>query len=435
MANNSKKPLQSPENYIRTKARSLPIYKCYINSDWEKSSLANIFVLRKHSNQNITCGVYLVDMMCLGIKDSFYYFNYDENKFLQELLKGFSNFVSADYNLVHNIIFGALAFADDYGFAPAKEWKVSQYILEEDDDHIPIIDLEFGDNGVPVYYVGPNDDENKIKLITNTLKRTAGEGNYLVMSDDDDVYDQEENLSDENFPFEPGDLERIDRGEQEPDIYQYYFVTKQLYVSETQMPDVLAEEEIRDESLVSDDFFHPYVVDEQDEMDIQDEIADLIDTDEALEGVKNILEDFPDNPVVLTAYYNQFLVVGKPAPKEISKKLEKDFPDYLAFKFTKAYFMLQEGEIDEAYELLGSSLTLKRAFPNRNVFSIDEWDLFNSCMCVYFAHTGKLNMALCYAKNLEFNAFHFEDTKPLTALLILSGKMAAELRENMGEVF
>jgi hypothetical protein len=32
----------SPENYIKTKARSLPIYECIINADWEESKTAMV---------------------------------------------------------------------------------------------------------------------------------------------------------------------------------------------------------------------------------------------------------------------------------------------------------------------------------------------------------------------------------------------------------
>jgi hypothetical protein len=43
---NSGKVIQmlSPENYIRTKSRTLPIYECWINTDWEDVNLANCIV-------------------------------------------------------------------------------------------------------------------------------------------------------------------------------------------------------------------------------------------------------------------------------------------------------------------------------------------------------------------------------------------------------
>jgi hypothetical protein len=32
----------SPENYIRQKARNLPVFECMINEDWEVSKMASV---------------------------------------------------------------------------------------------------------------------------------------------------------------------------------------------------------------------------------------------------------------------------------------------------------------------------------------------------------------------------------------------------------
>jgi hypothetical protein len=39
----------------------------------------------------------------------------------------------------------------EYDIQPHEDWKISQYIMDEDTDAIPLIDLEFGENGKPVY--------------------------------------------------------------------------------------------------------------------------------------------------------------------------------------------------------------------------------------------------------------------------------------------
>lgn len=44
----------SPENYIRKKARSLPIYECKVNTDWQAEGIAQVIVSRKHINGNVT---------------------------------------------------------------------------------------------------------------------------------------------------------------------------------------------------------------------------------------------------------------------------------------------------------------------------------------------------------------------------------------------
>ncbi|RLD61028.1 MAG: hypothetical protein DRJ05_03475, partial [Bacteroidetes bacterium] len=78
----------SPINYIRQKAKKLPIYECLINPDWLEGGLATVYIARQHTNGNITFGSYLVDLLCLGVKDTGYDFNITKTSF-QELINNF----------------------------------------------------------------------------------------------------------------------------------------------------------------------------------------------------------------------------------------------------------------------------------------------------------------------------------------------------------
>ena len=79
------------------------------------------------------------------------------------------------YEIAHNIIYGAIAYAEDLGFSPHSDFKIASYILEEDDDEIELIEFEFGREGKPCFVSGPYDNVQKI---VNTLDRSVGNGNY-----------------------------------------------------------------------------------------------------------------------------------------------------------------------------------------------------------------------------------------------------------------
>ncbi len=140
---------QSTEAMIRTRARNLEIGKCYVNSNWSEIAEATILISRKHKQGGTTFGIYLVDLAMKGITDTFYNFNMsalEYASFLQDFTsKG--EIVEADYVLVHNIIYGAIEFGEENGFKPHKDFSVSQYILEEDTDDIPLMEIEFGIDG------------------------------------------------------------------------------------------------------------------------------------------------------------------------------------------------------------------------------------------------------------------------------------------------
>jgi len=138
----------SPDTYIRTRVQTLPIYACFINENWKESGMASIFVVRKHTNGRFTLGLFLVDIFALGTKDCFYRFNIEKNE-LDELIEKASSerMIEADYNLVHNIIYGGNAFAEDNGYKICKEFNLVKNILEEDTEDIELIDIEFGKDG------------------------------------------------------------------------------------------------------------------------------------------------------------------------------------------------------------------------------------------------------------------------------------------------
>jgi hypothetical protein len=171
----------SPEKYIQTKARSLPVHECLINSDWQSSGMATVLVSRKQPSGNFIVGVYIVDVLCLGLKITYFYFNqtaryYEEE--LKDLLFQGQLSVPCDYVLAHNVIYGAVAYAEDLGFRPDKDFAVTQYILAEDDESVELIELEFGRDGKPCFVAGPRDN---VALITGKLRAAVGEGNFTVM--------------------------------------------------------------------------------------------------------------------------------------------------------------------------------------------------------------------------------------------------------------
>jgi hypothetical protein len=205
----------TPENYIRQKARTLPVYQCLVNTDWEDSGLANIIVARNHTTGNFTAGMYLVDLHCLGVKDASYWFNISETKYSQILAhaKASMELEQVSYELVHNIVFAALEFAEEYGFKPHKDYtSVAQYILEEDTEDIELIEIECGVDGKPSYVRGPYDDDAKVARILAQLEKTAGPDNYYFIDEDDEDWvdeddedDDFDDLDDEDIEFIPSD--------------------------------------------------------------------------------------------------------------------------------------------------------------------------------------------------------------------------------------
>lgn len=196
---NSGKVVQmlSPENYIRTKARTLPLYECWINPDWEEVKQASCIVSRKHSNGNISYCFYLVDLLCLGLKFTHFVFNEPISHY-KDFLAQTKEDISlelVDYAVVHNVIHAGIEYAEDYEFKPCKDFTlITQYFLAEDNDDIEFMEIECGgDDGQPVYlHSSTMTTAHEKERIIAQLERTAGPDNYILVDEDeeyDDFYD------------------------------------------------------------------------------------------------------------------------------------------------------------------------------------------------------------------------------------------------------
>ena len=185
--NKKKKPSapqqqMSPTKYITSgRARLLPLHQCWISENWQEEGMCSIIVERQHSTGNITLGTYLIDLYCLGLKNTMAAFSksaYEVQELKDNFEQAHGGMIEIDYVLAHNIIYGAIAYAEDLGFKPEKDWAVSQFILEEDTEDIELIDIVFGKNGKPLFVSGAYDNAGKI---ISKLEATTGKGNFDVI--------------------------------------------------------------------------------------------------------------------------------------------------------------------------------------------------------------------------------------------------------------
>ena len=175
---------------------------------WEKEKIANILISRKHASGNITNCMYLVDLACLGVKDSGYRYNeldIDYEDFIKKVKEGLP-IERISYDLAHNIIHASLEFAEEYGFEPHKDFKsVTQFFLEEDTEDVPLIEIVCGgDDGKPLYINSGFESKARVNQILKQLEKTAGKGNfhYIVQEEDLDDDDDYDDYDDEKNEFQ-----------------------------------------------------------------------------------------------------------------------------------------------------------------------------------------------------------------------------------------
>ncbi len=163
--------------YLIKNAKNYPLFECLINADWQDKGMAHIFLTRKQPNNTLILGVYLVDIFCLGLKNTFCNANLsmEEYQNLKLSVSTESTLTACSPGKACRLIKGAIEYAKRLGFKPQKDFDLSQYVLEGFPDSDSDIALEFGKDGKPLYIAGPDDD---FEAIMKTLKKNVGEGNF-----------------------------------------------------------------------------------------------------------------------------------------------------------------------------------------------------------------------------------------------------------------
>ena len=163
-------------------AREYPVQDCMINADWRERGLAQILISRRQPNGRYLFAVYLVDVYCLGLKNTFYNANFLESEFrtnVRERLTRETGLAPGDMDLALTIIYGGIDYAAQFGFKPQEDFDVSQCVLDPKDSFTPRDDVTFGKDGRPFFVSGPDDN---VARIVAQLRATAGDDNFDFLS-------------------------------------------------------------------------------------------------------------------------------------------------------------------------------------------------------------------------------------------------------------
>jgi hypothetical protein len=459
----------SDKNYLASgRGRKLPIYKCEINRDWEEAGMAQIIVYRQHVNGHLTVGVYLVDIFCAGIKDTFYYFNESASYIHEIFSKALFERDTISYDLAHNIIYGAVAYAEDLGIDPDPAFKLTQQILEEDTDAIPLIELPFGRNGKPVLVLNSTDPRNNYYL--RQLEKNLAPGEYHVenLFEEDDFEDGDE---DDEYPDEPELWDEEDWeyfiDETIPEELELRLtVATYMYRKITPVPaeavPVMAAVSNAPAFTISDealpDLAYSPAPDEQAEIkDIEDELnKQMQELEEVMlqkleEATKKLdqnqnepEEDKPitgaivnkANQLALAArlqqniarwpqnliFYKQLIQIYQHGGfREEANGAVKDFyqkfPDYLLAKVCYADYLIKQDELEQVMPVFNGQYSLAAIYPEQNTFYIDDVVKFYSLMSRYFLQKEDVFLSV-YFFNL-LNELEISEDIPVDILTIL----------------
>ncbi len=418
-----KKPKQSktfsPQVYLRKRnARKLPIHECWIPENWKEIKKFPVTVARKHSNGNITFANFLIDLLCTGVKDSIYAVNIPEDEY-QEMVHKYIhldlNMKRCSYHQAHNIIFGAVAYAEEFHIEPHNDFLIAEMILEDDDDLIPIMKIPLGQDEKPFLIMHPDDSRNSYYL--RQLEKYAGPGNFTVVDGDffddgifEEFNDEEDYESLKNWDREEWEdfLRTIDTEELTTyDDNVFYIFEKCIY--EPEMTGRQLGAAGNTSSYNSKITYEPLDLEKysQEELDKQtkiyielhDPMVTIPEIYKLIKELKRCIHKWPDNPIFHNYLFTAYRISGKKQLAQMESEIIVDrFPDYFFGKLSHAQLLIENGRIEEVPAVFNGNFALPEAFHNRESFHISEFISFNTVMSMYFFEKDDLNSAYLYYK-------------------------------------
>ena len=170
-------------------------HEAYIEKNWETLGLAHLLVARLRDDGSADYAVFLVDLLCLGVKDCFVETDVAESDLRDYVDQRLPDEFRERFHpaCARKLIEGAIDYAQSLGFAPHRDFRKARKILAGIDAAVCPRDFVYGRDGRPCYVRGTDDTDQRVDRVLAILAARCGE----------DGYDYVDLLDDES---EPDDL-------------------------------------------------------------------------------------------------------------------------------------------------------------------------------------------------------------------------------------
>jgi hypothetical protein len=200
---------ESPDPAVRLKpADRWPIHAALVPENLWTTGIGNLVIARRMPDRQLACGVFLVDVFCLGVKDAVWKllspaeFNGIRKKIDEQ---GRLDDVPPEY--FAKLIYCAVDYAQSLGFPPHRDFRHAQRLLAGIDPSLCPDDFEFGQAGRPHYIRGPSESIAKARTIAKQVEAQGGHVTLPLdtadlddlefmdeLDDDADLYDLEDDF-------------------------------------------------------------------------------------------------------------------------------------------------------------------------------------------------------------------------------------------------
>lgn len=157
-------------------AAAAPILHCCTTDTLWEQGIGQVLVSRQLPGGQVAFGTFLVDRYCMGVKNAFAAVvpqsRYQE-KMYDRLASG-NTPVPLEPASARKLVEGAVQYALDLGISPYPDYRVAKLIFGDIEANASAEDFEFGKDGKPFFFAGPDDGPARCRQILRTLEDHCG---------------------------------------------------------------------------------------------------------------------------------------------------------------------------------------------------------------------------------------------------------------------
>jgi hypothetical protein len=166
-------------------AANAPIHECLIPANLFERGIGNLVFSRSLPGGRMTLAMFLLDVFCLGVKDTFFaVVGRDEYDRRLRSWRESESLQRIDPACLRKLVEGGVVYARELGFNPHADYVVVHKIFGDVEAAACPSHFQYGHAGKPFYISGPHETPTQVRTIVDQLQRRLGSGNfeYLVLA-------------------------------------------------------------------------------------------------------------------------------------------------------------------------------------------------------------------------------------------------------------
>ena len=141
-----------------------PLHSCLVQSELFENGFGMVVLTRKTGARMLALATFLVDVLCLGVKDAI--FREIEDAELESFLDTFevtAPFEAVDPSYARKLLRDAAAYARSLGLEPHADYAAVESLFGDVDADACKEEFQFGFEGKPLYIPGPTELPTQIR--------------------------------------------------------------------------------------------------------------------------------------------------------------------------------------------------------------------------------------------------------------------------------